>query len=656
MNKTEYRNLVKEILYHNDKYYNQDDPEISDYEYDMLMQKLRQCEAEHPDWIRPDSPTQKITGEVKRELGVKVEHTVPMLSLLDYFSKEEVEEWVKDILRDYPGTEFVIEQKIDGLSLSVEYRNGKYTVGSTRGNGLIGEDVTPNVKMLKNVPLSIDKVPLLEVRGECYMSAADFLTANAKQEETGGKPFKNARNCAAGSLRQKDPAITKERNLDVIVFNMQRIEGKTIKTHSESLEFMRKQGFYVSPDYKVCKTFEEVWKAIENIGKKRGTLPYGIDGAVIKVNDLAQREMMGNTSKTPRWAIAYKYPPEQKTTIVRDIKVQVGRTGRLTPVAEFDAIELAGTTVQRATLHNQEQVDKLGVNIGDEILVEKSGDIIPYIVKVSKKISGYVWAMPNNCPVCNHKIRKINSDYKCCNPNCEAQVTGNIIHFADRPCMNIMGLGNNIVETLHKHGYLNKVSDIYNLKNYKDELILSGIIGKEKAVSNLLKSIEDSKKCDMDKFIKALGIENVGRHAGEILAKKYGNIEDIFTASAEELVQLDGIGAVVANNIVEFASQKENMELVHDLLKAGVNPIYEKPAGNLFEGKTFVITGTLPTYSRSEASDLITSNGGKVSGSVSKNTDYLLAGENAGSKLTKAQSLGIKIISEADLKKVLKID
>ena len=649
----EYLKLVETILYHNDRYYNQDDPEISDYEYDQLMMRLKKMEKEHPEWIVPNSPTQRITGEVKRELGVKVEHKIPMLSLMDYFSKEEVEEWVGSVLDEYPETEFVVEQKIDGLSLSVEYHDGNLVCGSTRGNGLIGEDVTANTKELQNIPSKVDAITLLEVRGECYMSQEDFLKANEKQDRIGGKLFKNARNCAAGSLRQKDPKVTKERNLDVIVFNMQRSEGLNIKTHSESLEYMKKQGFQVSPDYRVCRTFREVWAAIENIGKIRGTLKYGIDGAVIKVNDLHQREEMGNTSKTPRWAIAYKYPPTRKTTVVRDIKVQVGRTGRLTPVAEFDEIELAGTSVQRATLHNQEQVDRLGVNIGDEIAVEKSGDIIPYIVKVSKKNTEGAFRMPDECPVCHHKVVRKDSDIKCINPSCRAQVVGNIIHFASKPCMNIMGLGENSVQKLFDAGYISDISDIYRLAEKRKELIADNIIGKEKTVDNLLAAIEKSKNCDADKFIKALGMANVGRHAGEILINKFGNVMNVLNASYDEMQSLNGIGDVVASTVKEFADNPDNMALVNRLLDAGVKPSSKELAGDKFAGKTFVITGTLPTMSRQEASDIITKNGGKVSGSVSKKTSYLLAGESAGSKLTKARELGVTVINEDALMAML---
>lgn len=652
--KQAYDELVKTILYHNDRYYNQDDPEISDYEYDMLMAELKETEKAHPEWITPNSPTQRITGDIKPDLDGKVEHEVPMLSLLDYFSKDEVKEWVDGVLREYPDTEFVVEQKIDGLSLSLEYRDGKYKIGSTRGNGHVGEDVSENVKTLKNVPMTVEDIPLLEVRGECYMSQQDFLKANEIQEEKGEKLFKNARNCAAGSLRQKDASITKSRNLDLIVFNMQKIEGKDIKTHSETLEYMRAQGFQVSPDYSVCRTFDEVWTAIEGIGKKRGTLPYGIDGAVIKVNDLKQRAEMGETSKTPRWAIAYKYPPEQKTTIVRNIAVQVGRTGRLTPVAEFDGIELAGTTVKRATLHNQEQIARLNVNIGDEILVEKSGDIIPYISKVVAKHADGYFMLPDTCPVCGEPVEVKDGEKRCANPLCPAKLLRSLVHFADRPCMDIKGLGESNVQKLIDAGYLRSILDIYKLKDKREELIKAGIIGKEKSVDNLLTAIEKSKSCDASRFIKALGLPGIGAHAGEALVEKFGSVEAALTASFDDIASIDGLGAAAAETIQRFSENKENLALVRSLLDAGIAPrIKAAPANGKLVGLTFVITGTLPTLSRKEAETLVSENGGKVSGSVSRKTNFLLAGENAGSKLTKANELGIKVITEEELREML---
>lgn len=658
--KKEYDELVALINYHNNRYYNLDDPEIEDSEYDKLTQRLRKMEAEHPELVTPDSPTQKITGDVKRELGIKVTHEVPMLSLLDVFSEKDVRDFVASVLASYPDADFVVEKKIDGLSLSMEYRNGKLVCGSTRGNGVVGEDVTPNVKMLFNVPETVENIPLLEVRGECYMSQESFIKTNEKQDEEGEKLFRNARNCAAGTLRQSNPKIVKERGLDVIVFNLQKIEGKELKTHSETLEYMKSQGFQVSPGYVVCKTADEVVEAINKIGQQRNGLPYGIDGAVVKVNSLAIREEMGNTTKVPRWAVAYKYPPEQKETVVRDIQVQVGRTGRLTPVAIVDTVELAGTSVGKATLHNQDQIDRLDIGIGDTVVIQKAGDIIPEIVSVNKakRPAGTVrFHLPDTCPVCGAKIVKGDDvDLRCPNPDCQAQVVRTVQFFVSKDCMDISGMGPTIVETLMNNGYIKHVADIYSLKDHKDELIASGIIGKEKTVNNLITAIEKSKDQDIDRLIKGLGARNVGKHAGKILAEKYGTMDAIMNAKFEDLLTLEDFGETTATAVVEFYSRPEIRELVKKLEAAGVNmnsKAAEKKQSSKLDGMTFVITGTLPTMGRTEAAELITANGGKVSGSVSKKTTYLLAGEAAGSKLTKAQDLGVKVITEDDLKTMI---
>lgn len=652
--KKEYEELVKVIRYHNDRYYNQDDPEISDYEYDKLTQKLRKMEADHPELVTTDSPSQKITGDVKRELGIPVKHDVPMLSLLDVFDKQEVTNFVEGVLKDYPETEFIVEQKIDGLSLSLKYEDGQLVCGSTRGDGHVGEDVTPNAKQLHNVPATIEHLPMLEVRGECYMSEANFIATNEKQEKADGKLFKNARNCAAGTLRQLDPKIVKERGLDVIIFNLQDVNGKEFKTHSESLEYLKSQGFQVSPNYTICKTADEVMAAIDKIGENRNGLLYGIDGAVIKVNSLETREEMGNTAKVPRWAVAYKYPPEQKETKVRDIQVQVGRTGRLTPVAIVDTVTLAGTSVSRATLHNQDQIDRLDIGIGDTVIIQKAGDIIPEIVSVvkSKRPAGVVkFQLPKICPVCGAEV---DEDYNCINIDCPAQVVRNLQFFVSKDCMDISGMGPSIVTTLLDEGYIKHVADIYKLKNYKEELITKGCIGKKKTIENLLKAIEASKTQDIPRLIKALGAKNVGKHAGTILAEKYGSMNKIMDAKYEELVDLPDIGEVTAHAIVDFFARPEVRNIIEELSAEGVNmEAKDKKQSNKLEGKTFVITGTLPTMERSEAAALIESNGGKVTGSVSKKTSYLVAGEAAGSKLTKAQDLGITILTEDELKQML---
>lgn len=654
--KKEYEGLVEIIEYHNNLYYNEDDPEITDYEYDQLTQRLKKMEKEYPELITATSPTQKVTGKVKRELGIPVEHKIPMLSLQDVFTKEEVVEFVDSVHSQYPQADFVVEQKIDGLSLSLQYEKGKLTCGSTRGNAHIGEDVTLNVKQVKNVPEKVEDIPLIEARGECYMSQEDFIATNERQDEIGGKLFKNARNCAAGTLRQLNPEIVKERGLDVIVFNLQRIEGKDIKTHSESLEYLKSLGFQVSPNYKICKTTEEVLDAIDYIGNHRNGLPYGIDGAVVKVNSLELREEMGNTSKVPRWAIAYKYPPEQKETIVKDIVVQVGRTGRLTPVAEVETVDLAGSSVSRATLHNQDQIDRLDIGIGDIVIIQKAGDIIPEIVKVvkEKRPKGVVrFKLPNKCPVCGSDIIE---EERCTNPDCQAQLVRNIQFFVSKDCMDISGMGPNIVEKLMDKDYLHHVADIYKLKDYREELIENNVIGKTKTVDNLIKAIEKSKDQDIDRLIKALGALNVGKHAGKILAEKYGTMDAVMDAKYEDLVELQDIGDITAKSITEFFARTEIRNIVKELKDAGVNMVSkasEKKQSSKFSGKTFVITGTLPTMGRTEMSELITNNGGKVSGSVSKKTSYLVAGEAAGSKLTKANELGITVLSEDDVKNML---
>lgn len=650
----QYKELVDVIAYHNNRYYNEDDPEISDYEYDQLTQKLRKMEKEHPELVTPDSPSQKITGEVKRELGIPVEHKVPMLSLLDVFSHEEVSDFVKTVLETYPDAQFVVEQKIDGLSLSLKYENGKLVCGSTRGNGHLGEDVTLNAKQLKNVPETVEDIPMLEVRGECYMSQEAFEAANEVQANNGKALFKNARNCAAGTLRQTDPKIVKARGLDVIVFNLQAVEGKTFENHSETLEYMKSQGFQVSPNYKICKTEEEVWAAIEEIGANRRGLPYGIDGAVVKVDSLTMRKEMGETAKVPRWAVAYKYKPEQAETKVLDIAVTVGRTGRLTPVATVETVTLAGTSVSKATLHNQDQLDRLDIGIGDTIVIQKAGDIIPEIVRVvkEKRPEGVTaFKLPSKCPVCGSEL----DEHHCCvNINCPAQTTRTLQFFTSKECMDISGLGPNIVLTLLNKGYIKGAADFYKLKDHKDELIADGCIGKEKMVTKILKAIEDSKDRDIPHLIKALGAKGVGNHAGTILARKYGSMDKIMDATYDELVALPDIGDITAKTLVEFFARPEVRQLIHEMEMAGVNMTAKKTqVSEKLSGLTFVITGTLPTMERSEASELITSNGGKVTGSVSKKTSYLVAGEAAGSKLTKAKDLGIPVITEDELKAMI---
>lgn len=646
--------LREKINYHSDKYYNQDDPEITDYEYDMLMQELKQLEAQHPERITPDSPTQKVGGTAKREAGVLVRHRVPMLSLQDVFSKEEVFAFVEDMKEKLDDPEFVVETKIDGLSMAIRYTDGVLTTAITRGDGIIqGEDVTENAKVIRDVKNKLrDPIPYLEVRGEVYMTNKAFEEVNEKQELLGKKLFANPRNCAAGTLRQLDSKITKERNLSMFVFNIQESQGRTFETHTEGYEYLKKNGIKVIDDYTVCKTAEEVWDAIEKIGEKRGSLGYDIDGAVVKLNRIADREKVGATSKVPRWAVAYKYPPEEKETILREVELSVGRTGRITPTAIFDPVRLCGTTVSRATMHNQDFIDELDVGIGDTIVVYKSGEIIPKIKKVihSKRPEGTVrYQIPDRCPVCGSPAvrEKDTADIRCTGSNCPSQLERHIINFVGRDACDIKGFGENYIIELVRLGYLKTIADIYSLKDHREELIEQGIIGKEKNTDKLLAAIEDAKSKEPDRLLTGLGIPNVGKATARELMKYFGSIEKLAQAGTEELEQVPDIGSISAAAIHNYFMDERNRKILEELRAAGVKMEQEiiVTEGPL-TGKTVVITGTLPTLGRKEATEEIQNAGGKATGSVSKKTDYVLAGENAGSKLTKAQELGIPVITE----------
>jgi DNA ligase (NAD+) len=657
--KQQIETLREQLKYHNDKYYNQDDPEISDYEYDQLSLQLRTLEQEHPEYASIDSPTQKVGGTAKREAGVLVKHNVPMLSLQDVFDKDEVFSFVEKIRKERPDTVFIVEKKIDGLSISLRYTDGVLTMGITRGDGINqGEDVTENVKMIKDVVTKLkEPVPYLEVRGEVHMKNEDFEAVNEKLEAAGKKLFANPRNCSAGTLRQLDPEIVKERKLSLFVFNVQETRGITFHSHSESLEWLKKQGMKIIEGYQKCHTAEEVWNAITEIGEARGSLAYDIDGAVVKVDSLADREYFGTTSKVPKWAIAYKYPPEEKETVVKEIRLTVGRTGRITPTAIFEPIRLCGTNVERATLHNQDRINELDVRIGDTIVVRKAGEIIPEVLAVvkSKRPEGTdPFIISVTCPSCGAPTTRDENtaDTKCTNINCPAQLSQHIINFVGRNAMDIKGFGDAYVEVLIKEGYLKDIADIYYLKNYRDELIEKGLIGKEKNTDKLLKAIEDSKDNDIDRLITGLGIKNIGRQAGAELKKYFKSLHDLAKASYEELIGINDVGSISANAIVEFFSLNENQLILSRLEQAGMNFESKESASNTdqrFAGMTFVITGTLPTMGRSEMEELIKLYGGKASGSVSKKTSYVVAGENAGSKLTKAQELGVPVITEEDI-------
>lgn len=648
--------LRKQIEYHSNRYYNMDNPEISDYEYDMMMQELKKLEKEFPEFVIKESPTQKVGGTAKREAGVLVAHNVPMLSLQDVFSKEEVEEFVLQMQEQLDNPEFVVEYKIDGLSMALRYEEGELKLALTRGDGInFGEDVTENAKVISDVKKKL-KMPTeyLEIRGEVYMKNADFDRVNEMQELNGKKTFANPRNCAAGTLRQLDSRITKERGLSMFVFNIQQVRGMEFKTHTEGYEYLKKNGIHVIDDYRVCHTKEEVWNAICAIGENRGNLGYDIDGAVVKLNSLADREKLGATSKVPRWAVAYKYPPEEKETILLDIELSVGRTGRITPTAIFEPVRLCGTSVSRATLHNQDFIDELDIRIGDTIQVYKSGEIIPKVRKVikEKRPEGTVpFRLPEVCPVCGAKTQreKDTADIKCTSPNCPAQLERHIINFVGRDAMDIKGFGTVYIEELVRLGYIKDVADIYTLKEHREELIEQGIIGKEKNTDKLLNAIEKSKENDAYQLLTGLGIPNVGKAAAKGILKEFKDMEALEHATMEELQGVNDIGEVSARCITDFFADEKNQELMKRLRSYGLNmqALETVGAGTKLEGMTFVITGTLPNMDRKEAAALIEKQGGKVSGSVSKKTTYLLAGESAGSKLVKAQELGINIIDEA---------
>ena len=653
--KQKIEDLRQKILYHNDLYYNQDNPEISDYEYDMMMQELKRLEKDHPEFITADSPTQKVGGTAKRQAGVLVKHDVPMLSLQDVFSRGEVDTFVENMQDELDSPEFVVEEKIDGLSLALRYRDGVLERAITRGDGVVqGEDVTANALQIKDVKKKLkDKLPYFEVRGEVYMTRQAFALVNEKQELLGKRLFANPRNCAAGTLRQLDSKITKERGLSMFIFNLQKAEGKEFVSHTQAYEFMHRQGMKIIHSYKVCKTKDEVWQAIEEIGARRGSLPYDIDGAVVKVNDFAQRETVGATSKVPRWAVAYKYPPEEKETRVIDIELSVGRTGRITPTAVFEPVQLCGTKVERATLHNQDFINELDIRIGDTVRVYKSGEIIPKVrcvVKEKRPENTQPFIIGDYCPVCGAKtIRDDKADIRCSNPHCPAQIERWIINFVGRDAMDIKGFGMMYIKTLIDNGYIKDPSDIYNLYTYRDELIAKGLIGKEKNTDKLLAAIENSKKNAPWRLLCGLGILNIGKAAARSLLNHFGSFDKLAQASEEEIKEVNDIGDISAKQVYDFFQAEDNRKMLEKFKRAGVNMEQEiTVAGGKFAGLTFVLTGTLTTMSRNEAAELIQSFGGKASSSVSKKTNYVVAGENAGSKLTKAENLGIKILSEAE--------
>lgn len=645
-----------QLNYHSELYYNEDRSQISDAEYDTLMQELKAIEKEHPEWVTPDSPTQKVGGTAKRTAGVLVEHRVPMLSMQDLFSKEEVNGFIEDCYEKLgEETTFVVETKIDGLSMALRYEHGRLKTAITRGDGRhFGEDVTENAKVIADVTQTLrEPIDYLELRGEVYMTEDAFEAVNEKQELLGKKPFANPRNCAAGTLRQLDASVTKERGLSFFVFNVQDIKGKTLATHEEAYDFLKQCGVTVIACYYICKGKEDVWAAIERIGEMRGSLSYEIDGAVVKVNELSARKKLNDTAKNAGYQIAYKYPPEQKESKLLDIELSVGRTGKITPTAVFEPIRLCGTTVSRCTLHNQDYITNLGICLGSTLKIEKSGEVIPKCVgEVAEKRppNAEVFRIPMVCPVCGEPaVREDTADIRCVNLNCPAQLERLISHFVSRTAMDIKGFGVVYVHDLIEKGYLSDVADVFTLYRYREELIANGIIGKEKNTDKLLAVVEKAKQNEPSRLLTGLGIANVGTGAAQALMKRFGSMEALSNATVEDMMQTEDIGPVSAQCVFDYFRRETSQILLEKFKAAGVKLEQEsvaEPVGELpFSGQTIVITGTLPDMSREAAAQLIMENGGKVTGSVSKKTAFLLAGEAAGSKLQKAEALGIPVLS-----------
>ncbi len=646
--------LRETLQYHSNRYYNDDAPEIEDYEYDMMMRELKSLEEKYPEYDTPDSPTKKVGGKADNTFD-EVVHNVRMESLQDAFSKDEIKDFERRVCEAVSNPVYVVEPKIDGLSVSLEYRDGVFFRGSTRGDGNVGEDVSANLRVIKNVPLKLNKpIPYIEVRGEVYMPKKSFLRVVDRQLLNDEKPFKNPRNAAAGSLRQKDSAVTATRGLDIFIFNIQQIEGVELKSHKESLDFLKELGFNTVPSYKQVDSIEDALNEIENIGNERGNLEFDIDGAVIKVDSFSQRDILGSTAKYPKWAVAFKYPPEEKQTKLLDIEIAVGRTGVLTPTAIFDSIQLAGTTVSRATLHNQDFINEKGIGIGDIITVRKAGDIIPEVLCVNEHLSDNVYSFPEFCPSCNERVIRENDEaaIRCINPECPAQLLRNLIHFCSRDAMDIEGLGPAIIETFVENNIISKTYDIYNL----DYDAISSLDGFQiTSANNIKSSVEKSKDNDLGKLIFALGIRHIGAKAGKLLSDHFKNIDNIINATVDDILEIEGFGQVMAESVVDYFNSASAIELIYELKKANVNMNSKTEIKDeRFLGMTFVLTGTLPTLKRSEASKIIESFGGKTSSSVSKKTTYVLAGEEAGSKLDKANALGIEVISEEDFMGMIK--
>lgn len=645
--------LRDQIDYHSKRYYDEDAPEIEDDAFDALTRELRSLEEQYPHLITPDSYTQRVHGRVSN-LFEPVTHEVPLGSLQDVFSFEEIYDFDRRVREVVEHPRYVVEPKIDGLSIAIEYRDGRFYRGATRGDGFVGEDVSDNLLQIADIPQTLNNAPSrIIVRGEVYMPRESFAALVRRQEEMGEKTFKNPRNSAAGTLRQKDSSVVAERNLSLFVFNMQLVEGEDLHSHADSLERLKMLGFPIIPFYCVTDSIEEATNFVREIGQKRATLPFDIDGAVVKVDSFTDREDLGSTSKFPKWAVAYKYPPEEKTTVLRDVEVNVGRTGVLTPTGIFDAVTLAGTTVSRATLHNQNFIDEKQLAIGDTVVMRKAGDIIPEVVRVTCHCGALVYQLPSVCPSCGMPVIREDdeADLRCVNPDCPAQRLRNLIHFTSKDAMDIDGLGPAVLELLVQEGKITHAYDLYTLTR-EDISHLEGL--GEKSADNLLAAIQKSKDNDLYRVIYGLGIRHIGEKAAKLLAQRFGNMDALASASKDDIASIDGFGVVMARSVVAFFELEPSRALIAHLKDAGVNMLSHTVVQDVrFAGKTFVLTGTLPTLTRSEATALIEQFGGKTSGSVSKKTDYVLAGEEAGSKLTKAEQLGITILDEEQFRSML---
>ena len=649
------KELTKTLEYHNNLYYNQDSPEISDFEYDKMLRELENLEEEFPSLKKADSPTNKVGGSAGEKFS-QVVHAVPMESLHDSFSDDELRDFDRKVREVSPDVKYVVEPKFDGLSVSCEYQNGVFVRGSTRGDGVTGEDVTENLMTIKSLPKRIPNAPeYLEVRGEVYMSFQSFEALVKRQEENEEKNIaKNPRNAAAGSLRQKNAKITAERNLDIFVFNIQQARGITINSHVQGLDYLSELGFPTS-FYKVCSTVDEVIEEIQRIGDNRGSYDYAIDGAVVKVDDFEQRALLGSTAKYPKWAEAYKYPPEEKPTKLIDVEINVGRTGVLTPVGIFEPVLLAGTTVSRATLHNKDFIEEKGICVGDTVIIRKAGEIIPEVLSVKQHAENAVpFEFPKLCPSCGSPVTQDDeAAIRCTNTECPAQLMRHLIHFVSRDAMDIDGLGPAVLEQLAEQGLVKSPADLYRLKA---EDISSLDRKAEKSANNLISAVEKSKHNELYRLIFALGIRNIGLKAAKLICENFVTIDDIMGAKAEDFEKIEGFGKIMAQSLEDYFSLDGTSDLINQFKELGLDmkPSEQRKKGGAFEGMTFVLTGTLPTMKRSEAGKIIEENGGKTSSSVSKKTTYVLAGEDAGSKLTKAQTLGINIISEQEFLDMLK--